>query len=265
MPSFNARAQIQDDLFLRLAASRTVTRPTFAQLNPGLTLNNSTATLLGSGSSGNPALAPVKSDNADLTLEYYFGPTSSVTGAVFYRHVYGYIQNEVTSSTLAGVTYNITSPVNASAGVIKGLEVGYTQFFDFLPGWWNGLGVQANGTYVDGTFANISRYSYNLVGIYEHGPVSFRVAYNWRAGFLAGPADGGGQQPGTVYADAQPWLDLSASYKVNDNLTLTFDATNLLDSYYQDHFGKGAANAYAYSRDTRRFDQTIEFGLRYKM
>jgi iron complex outermembrane recepter protein len=57
---------------------------------------------------------------------------------------------------------------------------------------------------------------------------------------------------------------VSASYKLNENLTLTLDATNLLDSYFQDSFGTGA-DAYVYPRDTRRFDQTIEVGLRYKM
>ena len=264
MPSLNARVKLQDDLFLRLAASRTVTRPTFIQLDPALSLSASTATLLGSGSAGNPNLSPVKSDNADLSLEYYFGPSNVVTGAVFYRQVDGYIVPAVAAQTIGGITYQVTSYANAPSGHIEGLEVGYTQFFDFLPGIWSGLGVQANGTYVDGAFANISKYSYNVVGIYEYGSFSFRAAYNWRDGFDVGPAPGGGQNPSEIYAKAQPWLDLSASYTVNENLTFTFDATNLLDSYYQDSFGKGALGA-VYPRDTRRFDQTLEFGLRYKM
>ena len=37
---------------------------------------------------------------------------------------------------------------------------------------------------------------------------------------------------------------------------MTFDATNLLNSYYQDHFGNQAV----YPRDTRRFDQTYSLG-----
>ncbi|HKD23424.1 MAG TPA: hypothetical protein VKB71_15515, partial [Rhizomicrobium sp.] len=91
-------------------------------------------------------------------------------------------------------------------------------------------------------------------------PVSFRVAYNWRDGFNVGPAPGGGNQPGTIFAKAQPWLDLSASYKIDDEFTLTFDATNLLNSYYQDYFGSPE-----FPRDTRRFDRTIVFGIRYRM
>ena len=143
---------------------------------------------------------------------------------------------------------------------LDGGEVGYTQFFDSLPGIWNGLGFQANGTYVSGAFQNISKWSYNLIGIYEKGAVSLRLAYNWRAGFNAGPAPGGGQQPGTIYAKSQPWLDLSASYHVVAGVTITFDATNLVDSYYQDYFG----NPFADPRDTRRFDRTYTLGFRYR-
>ncbi|MES1200068.1 MAG: TonB-dependent receptor [Pseudomonadota bacterium] len=260
LPSLNARLQLQSDLFLRFGVSRTVTHPQFAQLNPGLSLSNSTATLLGSGSSGNPDLNPVTSDNADLTLEYYFGPQSNVTGAVFYRRIDGYIEGANTSEVIAGVTYNITRPVNASPGDISGVELGYTQFFDFLPGVFSGLGLQTNATYVSGDFQNISKWSYNVVAIYEKGPLSMRAAYNWRDGFNAGAAPGGGQNPGTIFAKSQPWLDFSASYALNDRLTATFDATNLLDSYYQDYFG----DPNAYPRDTRRFDQTLAVGLRYR-
>ncbi|HWA91445.1 MAG TPA: TonB-dependent receptor [Rhizomicrobium sp.] len=260
LPSLNVKFDLQDDLLLRLAASQTVTHPTFPQLNPGLTLSASTATLLGSGSGGNPNLAPVKSENIDLSLEYYFGPQSALTGAVFYRQIDGYIQAAVTEETINGIDYQITRPVNAPSGHIDGVEIGYTQFFDFLPGFLSGLGAQANATFVDGNFQNISKWSYNLVGIYEKGPYSLRVAYNWRDGFNVGPAPGGGMQPGTIFAKSQPWLDLSASYQMNDRFTVTVDATNLLNSNYQDYFGNPM-----FPRDTRRFDQTVSIGVRFRL
>ena len=68
-------------------------------------------------------------------------------------------------------------------------------------------------------------------------------------------------QPPTIYAKAQPWLDLSTSYTILNRLTVTFDATNLLNSYYQDYFG----NQSVYPRDTRRFDQTYSLGVRYRL
>jgi iron complex outermembrane receptor protein len=261
LPSLNARLALADDLFLRFAASKTVTHPTFAQLDPGLSLSASTATLLGSGTAGNPNLSPERSTNADLSLEYYFRPQSALTGAAFYRNINGYIQNGITPRTIGGIVYQVTEPTNAPAGHIEGAELGYTQFFDFLPGLLNGLGMQANATYVQGEFQNISKWSYNLVGIYEKGPVSLRVAYNWRDGFDVGPAPGGGMQPQEIFSKSQPWLDLSASYKVAERVTVTFDATNLLNSFYQDYFGSQAD----YPRDTRRFDQTYSLGVRFKL
>jgi iron complex outermembrane receptor protein len=261
LPSLNARLTLADDLFLRFAASKTVTHPGFAQLDPGLSLSASTATLLGSGTAGNPNLSPERSTNVDLSMEYYFSRQNALTGAVFYRNIDGYIQNGIAPQTIGSIVYQVTAPVNAPKGSIDGAEVGYTQFFDFLPSVFSGLGMQANATYVKGDFQNISKWSYNLVGIYEKGPVTFRVAYNWRDGFDVGPAPGGGMQPQEIFSKAQPWLDLSASYRILDRLTITFDATNLLNSYYQDYFGSQAD----YPRDTRRFDQTYSLGLRFKL
>ena len=56
-------------------------------------------------------------------------------------------------------------------------------------------------------------------------------------------------------------LDFSASYRFKKHITLTLDATNLLDSDYQDYYG---TNASLYPRDTRLYDRTIEFGVRYR-
>ena len=262
LPSLNARLTLDDGWFLRWALSRTVTHPTFTQLNPGLVLTGSTATKLGSGTAGNPALAPVKSNNADLSLEHYYGRNNALTGALFYRQIDGYVQNGAPYPvSTGGVIYQIIAPTNAPKGHIEGAEAGFTQFFDFLPAPFDGLGFQTNGTYVQGKFQNISKWSYNAVGIYEKGPASLRVAFNWRSGFDVGPADGGGQQPAEIFAKAQPWLDLSAGWKVMDQLTVTFDATNLLNSYYQDYFGNQAF----YPRDTRRFDQTYSLGFRFHL
>src|SRR3546814_20135534 len=43
--------------------------------------------------SGNPGLKPITADQADLTLEYYFGQSSSFTATGFYKKFYDYIQS----------------------------------------------------------------------------------------------------------------------------------------------------------------------------
>ena len=97
-----------------------------------------------------------------------------------------------------------------------------------------------------------------------HDPCMIRAGDTYYVFSTNQPGAGGGQNPATIYAKSQPWLDLSASYKLSDRTTVTFDATNLLDSYFQDSFGKGALGA-VYPRDTRRFDQTLELGVRYRL
>src|SRR5690606_8029261 len=85
-------------------------------------------------------------------------------------------------------------------GIIQGFEVGYSQFFDFLPGILSGLGFQGNYTYVDSKGApgptagdttppdlpleGLSPKAYNLMLMYQRGPIEARLAYNWRERWL---------------------------------------------------------------------------------
>ncbi|MEW5903646.1 MAG: TonB-dependent receptor, partial [Pseudomonadota bacterium] len=111
----------------------------------------------------------------------------------------------------------MSRPQNSSLAYIKGLELGYQQFYDFLPGWLNGLGLQANYTYVDsrtpssvlGTdapLANLSKNSYNIVGMYEKGAVSARIAYNWRSAFMSSVANIANVGAFPIYTKAYGWL-----------------------------------------------------------
>ena len=127
MPSLNAKLSIQDDLVARFAISRTVTRPTFAQLDPGLYLSGSTLTYQNNGSAGNPNLAPVKSNNVDLGLEYYFGKQDMLAGSLFYRQIDGYIQNKSAPEThgtcgtpIGPCIYQVTRPQNSGWGFSGG-------------------------------------------------------------------------------------------------------------------------------------------------
>jgi len=120
---------------------------------------------------------------------------SSVSG-VTHKRLTNFILQETQQNalTVGGITYDLTGPINGGSGTIKGLEVGYQQFFRSLPGLLRGLGAEVSYTYTDAaaptaavgvstTLPGLSRNSYNLIGIYEKGPMSFRLAYNWRSQF----------------------------------------------------------------------------------
>ncbi|HEY4077973.1 MAG TPA: TonB-dependent receptor [Rhizomicrobium sp.] len=264
LPSVNVRVTLDDGLFLRIGASKTVTRPTFLQLNPGLNLSAPTATLLGTAASGNPNLAPERSTNVDVDGEYYWGDANHVSLALFHREVTGYIQNVGSVITIAGQNYNLTAPANVQNADIDGAEFGYSQFLDFLPGFWSGFGWDVNGTYVNGVFNNLAKYHFNGAGIYEQGPYSVRLSYTWNSTYKIGSFVGG-VQPQFNYAAPRENADFSFNYKWDDQITLTFDITNLLNSYQKEYAGQGSINRMLYPTQIERFDQTFSIGIRYRM
>ena len=276
LPSANLRAHLTDRLQLRLSASETLTRPDFSQLSPALTVVPAQL----AASSGNPNLKPIKSTSGDVSLEWYFGRSSSVYVAGFYKRVKGFIFTRSTPNVTIGDLsgYTLSQPLNSGAGSVKGFEAGYQQFFDFLPGILSGLGAQANFTFADSKaptslvgftapLTQLSKYSYNLAGIYEKNGLSIRVAYNYRSKFLSSILGGAYTPPGgqtvsytfPVFTKGYGWLDATLNYDVTKNFTLTVDAQNILRTQIQQY--------YAVSTQPGQFsidDRQIMIGARLK-
>ncbi|MFA6014777.1 MAG: TonB-dependent receptor [Gallionellaceae bacterium] len=249
LPSANLRYKVSDGLYLRSALSKTITRMDFDKLSPSISLVRNTVTpSLNQGSAGNPSLRPIRADNYDLAVERYFNETTSVYLTGFFKRVDGFITTVSSPEIYDGETYQVSRPQNSTAANVKGAEIGYQQFYDFLPGWMKGLGMQANYTYVESDtpssvlgrnvpLQNLSKHSYNIVGMYEKGDVSARIAYNWRDKFLSGISNIVGVGALPVYTKAYGWLDASLGYKVNDTITLALEATNLLRTVRSSYYG----------------------------
>lgn len=267
LPSWNARVTLADGLFARFAASLTDTRPTFAQLNPATSYSAANTTLQGSANSGNPNLSAEKSTNLDVDLEYYWGKANHVSVAAFDRYIEGYIQTaNLGQETINGSVYNVTKPVNYQNAHIDGVEAAYSQFLDFLPGFWSGFGWDVNATYISGPFNDISKWAFNSAGIYERGPLSVRVSYTWAGSYLINPAlSGGVAVPAKEYAMPRGNLSASINYRWNDHFTLTLDATNLNDGLNRAYDGAQPDGPKYYNITYQRFDATYSIGLRYRM
>ena len=242
LPSLNLRYALDAHHDVRLGASRTVTRPNFDQLSPSLTLvPNSVDPSLDSGSAGNPALRPIRADSLDLSVDYDGGRSTSASIAAFAKHVDGFVATLSQPETYDGVTYQVSRPRNSDAARIEGFEFAYQQFYTGLPGAWSGLGLQANATivasatpdHVLGTnvpLANLSKRSFNLIGLYEAGPVSMRLAYNWRDRFLSGTTSIVGVGALPIYTHAYGWLDGSLVYRFGERVSVALTGNNLLDT-----------------------------------
>jgi len=208
---------------------------------------------------GNAQLKPIRSTQFDVSLEWYFAPTGNLTLAVFHKDVYNFITNGAInrSFTNNGVTRTalVTQPYNAGHGKIQGFEAGYQQYYDFLPGALKGLGAQANFTFIDskgarnaaanpfdttqtnavtsGTSSDLpleglSKYAYNVALLYDHGPVSARVAYNWRSRYLLSTVAANLNIP--AWFDRYGQLDASVFYSVNENVKIGVEGVNLANA-----------------------------------
>uniref|UniRef100_UPI000463623A TonB-dependent receptor n=2 Tax=unclassified Pseudoalteromonas TaxID=194690 RepID=UPI000463623A len=186
--------------------------------------------------------------------------------------------NHVAGLRDAGLTgIDTVKNVNGENGSVQGFEVGYQQFFTDLPGAFSGLGINANYTYADSEQPNgnplldISKNTYNLQVFWEYEGFSTRLAYNYRDSFLDTEnekrveninSDGSISAEGTVYGnnyrDDRGQLDFSASWDINENVTLVGNATNLTGepSIYLSELG----GAWKYTEADRRYS----FGIRAK-
>ena len=82
----------------------------------------------------------------------------------------------------------------------------------------------------------LSKYSYNLVGIYEKGKFSARVAYNWRSKYVV-TTQGNGTGDRPIFDKAYGQLDASITYNVTPHFSLTLEGANLNDAIHSTYFG----------------------------
>lgn len=292
LPTLNLRFFLADDLQLRFAAGKAIWRPAFSQMVPYTSLSFNFDSFVpaaggwATGSGGNPKLNPTKSTQFDTSLEWYFAPGGSLTGAVFYKDIKDYIfmgnaTETYTSSNGETVDFLVSRNMNGSKGKVQGFEIAYQQFYDMLPGWLSGFGVQANYTYVDSsggknTAVNIlepaqvdgaadqelplegmSRNSYNLALMYEKYGLSARLAYNWREEYLLTTSAANIQRP--VWMEDYGQLDASVFYSITSNVKVGLQGTNLLNTRtFLDVGGTDLHPRYSWTDTDRR----IAFAIR---
>ena len=194
---------------------------------------------------------------------------------------------------------------NAPA-TVQGFEVGLTKYADFLPQPLSGFGINANYTYIDsqqpGAMAynmlgdkisglpvtGLSKNTINFTLMYDNGPLSARLAYNWRDDFLitttayqtSGAYENWSNVPDTTNATsvnqygksiyyAMPvfsyptgTLDANLSYKVSNRITWVLEGANLTKETQRLYMGVGdeRTNRSWYTAD-RRYTTALHFNF----
>ena len=257
LPAFNMTLEPIDNLLVRVAAAKVMSRPTLSSLAPGGSISTGGQTL----SIGNPYLDPIRAKTYDLSVEYYPNKDTMIAVSVFHKKIDTWIQSLVRTipysetgydlSLLDGTgqtgdtVYTVTQPVNTPGGNLTGYEVAINQPFTFLPGVLNKTGVLLNYTHVDSKInyafsssASTTVYrEYNLLGMspnsynatlyYEGNKLSGRVSYSHRDGYISV------LNPGS---SADFWskndtdsIDAQISYKYGPRLTFVLEGQNLTD------------------------------------
>jgi TonB-dependent receptor len=246
LPSLILKITPSRDTVFRLAYSRSLGRPEYANLSPGGTINQADQTV----SLGNPDLKPYRADNFDATAEWYFAQGAILSGGVFYKKIANPIF--ATTTVLRNTTYNgvfyptlsISQPQNADSGEILGVELQYQQQFTFLPGLLSGLGVQLTATFTDSTltlpdgrqtsFPSQSEYLYGGELFYQKGPVEASVAYhNTGHALLAVGTPSYNDQ----YNDDLRRLDAKLSVALTGNVRVFVEGQNLTDEATRQYQG----------------------------
>ena len=289
LPSVTLRFEPLDGVRLRANYGETLRRAAFGDLNPNFTLTGDlTQVGRGSGTQGNPQLQPTSSKNYDLALEWYFDRDSAIYTTLFRREIQGLVVPisslfVIPNTGLNTSNFVITRPENASNGVLKGAEVGFTFFPRWLPSLLKGFGAQGSLTFLKSSqnipqvnaagvitgqttsaFFGVSDFSYNVTAAYDRGPIGARLSYVWRKAFLARNEARLFANPIGVWRRPEKSLDFQLTARVTDRLGLTFDAVNLTKAKQQEYYRfEDAGGQDQYNLGTVLLSRTFALGVRY--
>jgi len=221
LPSLNMNYDFNNGHVVRLAASKTVSRPRMDDMRSNrqvsffFNLANVTSTdpqqSAWSGSAGNATLRPLEANQFDVAWDWYFAQDGFVSAAYFYKdlvnwhragsfvadfsefYIPGYHQvddengNPVTPATMEGL---VSFREDGLKGSVNGYELQATFPFRVLWEPLDGLGMIATATFIDGKLDDGSRVpglsdeNYGLTLYYERGGFEIRGAATKRSKYL---------------------------------------------------------------------------------
>lgn len=265
LPSVNAIFEVQNDVLLRLAAYRAMSRPAPSALGAGRDIVTrdidvtSIEDAIDRVTGGNPRLQPLMSWNADAAIEYYPNKDSLLSATFYWKQFTGgFIPVQIDEQFVIGgetLTVPVTQTQNSDRkSRIYGIEVTLANRFSWLPAPLDGLGGKLSYNYADSNFenedialgdvidpetgeitqgvippANLSGFSKHVLSAqlyYQIGGLSLQGIYNYRSNYYQDFVGGNSQ---LRYVRDNDTIDARASYDINDNLSLRFEASNIFN------------------------------------
>ena len=266
LPGFNLTYRLTERMNLRLALSRTVTRPDLRELAPF----EFTDFVGGRTILGNTQLERTLIYNYDFRWEIFPGTTGGGVVAVsaFYKRFHKPIEQIIEPQAEVRITY-----ANAEGAHNYGLELEARQNLGVLSEKLGAFSVNTNAAFIAsrvelpedvGIQTSSERplqgqcpYIINLSIGYEepNWEISSSVAYNIYGRRLS---DVGNHGAPDVYEQPRGQLDISFSRTVADSYKFSFSAKNLLDRAVE--FKQGDATSVSY-----KIGRSFSFGISYNL
>lgn len=110
LPNLDFDIEIVEDVILRASFSKTIARPSYSDIQGGLTVNSLVRIDGGTGARGNPALKPFESTNYDLSAEWYYNEDSYLAIGYYKKDV----KNFIGTSIVEEQVFNLPHPAQGS-------------------------------------------------------------------------------------------------------------------------------------------------------
>jgi len=242
-PSFHLRYFLNERTTLIGAWTKSIKRPGYSSIVPYRQINYSNRSI----EEGSPDLEPTLFDNIDLSLDYELSEHSTLSFEVFNRDISDLVYWENTFiSGGAFDGFELGRNRNGPSATRTGLNVIWNQNLSEWQASLEGLSINVKATSIDSESEYPNRpdeslpavhdsdFSIQVSATYDKGKTFAQLLYKDRDDYLTS-------------VNNLPWrdryqigsgvLDFSASYQVQDNTRLYFEAENLLTTPNESYIG----------------------------
>ncbi|MEH0154553.1 TonB-dependent receptor [Limibacter armeniacum] len=270
LPMAHLKYEMNKNVNLRAAYTRSLARPSFSDLNPSETVSSLDG--IREMSKGNTELAPTISDNFDVMAEYYLDDVGLISGGAFYKNISNVIFTNVRQDVIDGQTTRLTQPENLKNAFLLGVEAGISKRLTFLPGFLSGFGVNANYTFTKSEVEvpsydaetleeviNVQplrkqpKHIFNAALFYEKYGLTARLAANYKGSYVDEYRIEAGPEHYRWY-DKNLTLDFNATYTISDHFRVFAEVNNLTNEPLRYYHG-----------DTSRPEQVEYYSIKGQM
>ena len=270
LPSLHLNYALQDNMAVRAVLTSTIARPGFEAAGPWqiIEIEGSGDDIERVAETGNPDLEPLESTNFDLRWEYYPTGVSLMSAGFFYKDISNYFLTANVAGEAPFEAFDeVTQTINGGDAELYGIELAYIRQFDFLPGPWDGLLLDASYTFTDsesdlperdsgiplpGQSDHIASFA---LGYEKHG-FNIRVAAAYRSEFFE-ETDDASDPMFDRYQDNHLQVDITSKYRINDMAQVYMNLVNINDEPLYAYWGSSEFNS-----QYEEYGPTIEAGVR---